>query len=129
MNNTFIRLSQPDAIPAMLTACLRSSDELTCYLGKQLAAYSDMPLTATHAAHTYSQSRVKARCASLATRGFWSEHNLSYQPLPCRMPERQGQLGKQLTTVAPVMPVKRHINGQAASHIDQRAAGQLCPHL
>ena len=43
----------------MLAACLRSSDELTCYLGKQLAAYSDMPLTATHAAHTYSQRESK----------------------------------------------------------------------
>lgn len=59
MNNTFIRLSQHDAIPAMLAACLRSSDELACYLGKQLAAYSDMPLTATHAAHTYSQRESK----------------------------------------------------------------------
>src|SRR5690606_17911952 len=36
-----IRLSQPDAIPAMLAACLSSSDELTRDLGKQLAAYSD----------------------------------------------------------------------------------------
>ena len=36
-----IRLSQPDAIPAMLAACLCSSDELTRDLGKQLAAYSD----------------------------------------------------------------------------------------
>ncbi len=38
-----IRLSQPDAIQAMLTACLCSSDETTRDLGKQLAIYSDMP--------------------------------------------------------------------------------------
>ncbi|MCQ4313252.1 hypothetical protein NAV33_15270 [Pseudomonas stutzeri] len=38
-----IRLSQPDAIMAMLTACLGSSDETTRDLGRQLAAYSDMP--------------------------------------------------------------------------------------
>jgi len=38
-----IRLSQPDAITAMLTACLGSSDETTRDLGRQLAAYSDIP--------------------------------------------------------------------------------------
>ncbi|QGZ32141.1 hypothetical protein [Stutzerimonas stutzeri] len=38
-----IRLSQPDAIQAMLTACLCSGDETTRELGKQLATYSDMP--------------------------------------------------------------------------------------
>ncbi|MCQ4257515.1 hypothetical protein [Stutzerimonas stutzeri] len=38
-----IRLSQPDAIQAMLTACLCSGDETTRDLGKQLATYSDMP--------------------------------------------------------------------------------------
>lgn len=38
-----IRLSQPDAIQAMLTACLCSGDEMTRDLGKQLATYSDMP--------------------------------------------------------------------------------------
>jgi hypothetical protein len=38
-----IRLSQPDAIQAMLTACLCSGDEITRNLGKQLATYSDMP--------------------------------------------------------------------------------------
>ncbi|MHB0765115.1 hypothetical protein ACYCFC_12170 [Stutzerimonas sp. NM35] len=39
-----IRLSQPDAISAMLAACLCSSDELTRDLGKQLATYRDQPL-------------------------------------------------------------------------------------
>ncbi|AHL74623.1 hypothetical protein CH92_05745 [Stutzerimonas stutzeri] len=38
-----IRLSQPDAIQAMLIACLCSGDETTRDLGKQLATYSDMP--------------------------------------------------------------------------------------
>lgn len=38
-----IRLSQPDAIQAMLAACLCSGDETTRDLGKQLATYSDMP--------------------------------------------------------------------------------------
>mgnify|MGYP000420433455 CR=1 FL=1 len=38
-----IRLSQPDAIQAMLTACLYSADEITRDLGRQLATYSDMP--------------------------------------------------------------------------------------
>lgn len=37
-----IRLSQPDAIQAMLTACLCSGDEVTRELGKQLATYSDL---------------------------------------------------------------------------------------
>ena len=35
-----IRLSQPDAIPLMLEACLASHDELTHELGNQLAAQS-----------------------------------------------------------------------------------------
>ncbi len=38
-----IRLSQPDAVQAMLTACLCSGDEVTRDLGIQLAIYSDMP--------------------------------------------------------------------------------------
>ncbi|MEL7558265.1 hypothetical protein [Stutzerimonas chloritidismutans] len=38
-----IRLSQPDAIQAMLTACLCSGDEITRDLGRQLATHSDMP--------------------------------------------------------------------------------------
>jgi len=38
-----LRLSQPDAISAMLAACLCSADELTRELGKQLAAYSEQP--------------------------------------------------------------------------------------
>ena len=38
-----IRLSQPDAVQAMLAACLRSNNETTRDLGKQLATYSDLP--------------------------------------------------------------------------------------
>jgi len=41
-----IKLSQPDAIQAMLIACLCSGDETTQDLGKQLATYSDMPIQA-----------------------------------------------------------------------------------
>ncbi|WP_028239723.1 hypothetical protein [Stutzerimonas azotifigens] len=37
-----IRLSQPDAVSAMLAACLDSSDEHTRSLGRQLAGYSDL---------------------------------------------------------------------------------------
>lgn len=36
-----IRLSQTDAIPAMLAACLRSSDPETRSLGQRLAEFSD----------------------------------------------------------------------------------------
>jgi hypothetical protein len=38
-----IRLSQPDAINAMLSACLSSSDEQTRQLGQRLAELSDSP--------------------------------------------------------------------------------------
>jgi hypothetical protein len=38
-----IRLSQPDAVQALLAACLCSGNETTRNLGKQLATYSDMP--------------------------------------------------------------------------------------
>ncbi len=38
-----IRLSQPDAINAMLSACLGSSDEQTRQLGQRLAELSDSP--------------------------------------------------------------------------------------
>ncbi len=38
-----IRLSQPDAINAMLSACLSSSDEQTRQLGQRLAELSDNP--------------------------------------------------------------------------------------
>lgn len=38
-----IRLSQPDAINAMLSACLDSSDEQTRQLGQRLAELSDNP--------------------------------------------------------------------------------------
>lgn len=65
-----IRLSQPDAVTAMLTACLGSGDELTRELGRQLAAYSDLPFPsgikrAAHATHVpavriYRGQRVMA---------------------------------------------------------------------
>lgn len=42
--NLNIRLTQADAIQAMLVACLGSSDETTRDLGKRLASYNDMPL-------------------------------------------------------------------------------------
>ncbi|MVW74837.1 hypothetical protein [Pseudomonas xionganensis] len=38
-----IRLSQTDAISAMLSACLASSNEETRQLGQRLAQLSDMP--------------------------------------------------------------------------------------
>ncbi|MBU3056606.1 hypothetical protein [Pseudomonas indica] len=37
-----IRLSQPDAIPAMLAACLNSNDLETRTLGQRLAEFSDL---------------------------------------------------------------------------------------
>ncbi|PAU65601.1 hypothetical protein BZL41_05365 [Pseudomonas sp. PIC25] len=45
-----IRLSQPDAIPAMLAACLNSNDLETRTLGQRLAEFSDLipaPVRAT----------------------------------------------------------------------------------
>lgn len=38
-----IRLSQPDAISAMLSACISSSNEETRLLGQRLAQFSDTP--------------------------------------------------------------------------------------
>jgi hypothetical protein len=45
-----IRLSQPDAVEAMLLACLRSSDQDTRKLGMRLAELSDVPSAAGIAA-------------------------------------------------------------------------------
>lgn len=45
-----IRLSQPDAINAMLSACLFSSDEETRQLGQRLAQFSDKTTPAAKAA-------------------------------------------------------------------------------
>lgn len=66
-----IRLSQPDAIQAMLTACLCSGDEVTRELGKQLATYSDLapslvmnPSSATPAAFTNRRYASTAASAS-----------------------------------------------------------------
>ncbi|WP_010486258.1 hypothetical protein [Pseudomonas sp. S9] len=41
-----IRLSQPDAITAMLSACLDSNNEETRLLGQKLAGFSDTSLPA-----------------------------------------------------------------------------------
>lgn len=41
-----IRMSQPDAISSMLSACLTSSSEETRRLGQVLARYSDQPFQA-----------------------------------------------------------------------------------
>ncbi|WP_217476636.1 hypothetical protein [Stutzerimonas stutzeri] len=57
-----IRLSQPDAVQAMLAACLCSNDETTRDLGKQLATFSDLPIPTvtksppaeTHGRHAHS---------------------------------------------------------------------------
>ncbi|HWV10719.1 hypothetical protein [Pseudomonas sp.] len=38
-----IRMSQPDAVTSMLSACLTSASEETRQLGKRLASYSDQP--------------------------------------------------------------------------------------
>lgn len=45
-----IRLSQPDAVEAMLLACLRSSDQETRSLAVRLAEMSDFPNAAATAA-------------------------------------------------------------------------------
>jgi hypothetical protein len=50
-----IRMSQPDAINSMLSACLTSTNEQTRQLGQLLAQYSDRPFTQPVAA-----SRVQA---------------------------------------------------------------------
>ena len=45
-----IRMSQPDAINSMLSACLTSSSEETRRLGQLLAQYSDLPFAPAGAA-------------------------------------------------------------------------------
>lgn len=54
-----IRLSQPDAVEAMLLACLRSSDQDTRNLGIRLAELSDFQQTVAQpaAAHPARQYR------------------------------------------------------------------------
>ncbi|WP_313085322.1 hypothetical protein [Pseudomonas sp.] len=58
-----IRLSQPDAIQAMLAACLCSGDEATRELGRRLAIYSDRPalftVSASSSKPTESNASVK----------------------------------------------------------------------
>ncbi|MDX1297386.1 MAG: hypothetical protein R3260_03970 [Pseudomonas sp.] len=50
-----IRLSQPDAINSMLSACLGSSNEETRRLGQLLAQYSERPF-----AHASPAPRIQA---------------------------------------------------------------------
>ena len=52
-----IRLSQPDAVEAMLLACLRSSDQDTRRLGIRLAELSDSAAAAPAPAHPARQYR------------------------------------------------------------------------
>jgi hypothetical protein len=52
-----IRLSQPDAVEAMLLACLRSSDQDTRRLGIRLAELSDSAAAAPAPAHSARQYR------------------------------------------------------------------------
>ncbi|WJN60787.1 hypothetical protein [Pseudomonas sp. SO81] len=52
-----IRLSQPDAVEAMLLACLRSSDQDTRRLGIRLAELSDSAAAAPVPAHPARQYR------------------------------------------------------------------------
>ncbi|WP_407295913.1 hypothetical protein [Stutzerimonas zhaodongensis] len=54
-----IRLSQPDAIQTMLTACLCSGDDMTRELGKQLAIYSDVPIQAISSDTALSGTSVR----------------------------------------------------------------------
>lgn len=44
-----IRMSQPDAINLMLSACLTSGNEETRQLGQRLAQYSDLPFATPQA--------------------------------------------------------------------------------
>ncbi|TBU96457.1 hypothetical protein [Phytopseudomonas dryadis] len=43
-----IRLSQPDAVNAMLSACLTSADDETRELGQRLARLSETPMVVQH---------------------------------------------------------------------------------
>ena len=55
-----IHLNQPDAVSAMLTGCMRSNDELTRELGRQLAVFSDqMPPTAPTPSSRSSSTKVR----------------------------------------------------------------------
>lgn len=56
-----IRLSQPDAIQAMLAACLCSADEKTRDLGSQLAIYTDTHTPAISTIDDDSRSRPSVR--------------------------------------------------------------------
>ena len=58
-----IRLSQADAVGAMLAACLGSNDEDTRRLGQRLARYSDQPFApaAEQAAQTVQDGAATER--------------------------------------------------------------------
>lgn len=56
-----IRLSQPDAVEAMLMACLRSSDQETRSLGIRLAEMSDFQAPAAHADEAHAAPRQQYR--------------------------------------------------------------------
>ncbi|MEJ3670307.1 hypothetical protein [Stutzerimonas stutzeri] len=57
-----IHLNQPDAVTAMLAGCMRSNDELTRELGRQLAAFSDQlppaPPPVSHVASSGGSVRI-----------------------------------------------------------------------
>ncbi|MDP3815155.1 hypothetical protein [Pseudomonas sp.] len=69
-----IRLSQPDAINAMLSACLDSSNEQTRELGQRLAQLSDTPYQAevpaprVHSGHPLPLDAVHAASSSGSVR-------------------------------------------------------------
>lgn len=56
-----IRLSQPDAVEAMLMACLRSSDQETRNLGIRLAEMSDFQSPVAHAEESHAAQRQQYR--------------------------------------------------------------------
>jgi hypothetical protein len=61
-----IRLSQTDAVSAMLSACLCSSNEETRELGQRLASLSDMPYQrAPNVAPLVEAAHVAARGGSV----------------------------------------------------------------
>lgn len=58
-----IRLSQPDAIPTMISACQISQDQLTREMGRQLSAYSGAPETPEPPATPPTPTAVPERAA------------------------------------------------------------------
>lgn len=64
-----IRLSQPDAINAMLSACLGSSDEQTRQLGQRLAELSDSPYTSAPQPRMQAGNPLLLEAAHVANSG------------------------------------------------------------